>query len=856
VGVEGEDAEPVAGKLDLFWGGLDINGSQYWQEYIRVHPAGYPTHVPRKVTEEDAVSIKDGTVNLSNPQVPLGAVAMARGTEAPERIDPARWREMNRVPREEEFRRMCVSDLRDEHRVAFSTEFDTAGEVEPVRFLAWKLEGETEPLSIEPFDAYLAEARSYYEELLEGIEIETPDTHLNAAFNSAVVNMDYGYEQPAWFEGVHEWNGYFSVNYQISAAICLGQLDRAREALLFFGERPRGPGGVYRPDGSLCSHNNPLDGMPYYVLQLYRYWRANGDDELMERVWEKTCDNFEEMLDKRDPDGDLLLNWHAGCNVFLYQADHLNLPGTAASPSIMATGMLEMMAQMAEAQGEADRAETWRRRAAYMRREIIRRLWLEKERRLTSGVDEQGLVQRAAYYTDFVFPILYSGLPREYGRRSLEALNETLWIGDHLLRTGNYRPDYFGNNAVHPTAMCEGAEAYFEAGRARRGWALLHGTALSATVLTDSPGAFPEYCTTTGYGLPDWIFGNDTGTYIRAVVGGLFGFERTEPDRLLAWRPTIPGQWESAQLRLDGVKISIEGRAGHRRYELELPAAQAVECRLPLFGRRVENIVDVDGQPIPHEEEDGFARLNLPASEHHVVNVRSSAADESESDSLEEQSAGPAFDITGSRTAARPAELPGKREPVDLTPWLNAERLTSINHGAPCVFDFSDDLEEDGRFSIGGTAFTVRPAGKNMVRVEVGHLVRSTEGFESLDYPDEVSFPIGEMASGVELLIGADCRCRLTDMEIGAVELLYADGYTEGVPLIYGENVDCSLLPFATGLTRRELSHDIVTEFPIAPGAFAVPADDTRVLESVEVRIIAADASAGILGMNLVRPLR
>ena len=76
--------------------------------------------------------------------------------------------------------------------------------------------------------------------------------------------------------------------------------------------------------------------------------------------------------------GDLLLNWHMSSNAFLYQSDHLSLPGAAASPSLMAIGMLSWMADLAEAVGEPEPARPWRRRADYMRREVVRRLWLEK----------------------------------------------------------------------------------------------------------------------------------------------------------------------------------------------------------------------------------------------------------------------------------------------------------------------------------------------------------------------------------------------------------------------------------------------------------------------------------------------
>ncbi len=855
VDVEGDPANAVKGALDLYWGGLDINPTQYWQEYLRVHPQGYPYHVPRPVSAEDRVSIADGTVTLANSQVPVGAAATALPAVDPQPVDPTVWKQLIAVDGEAELEavhaQLAKETVRNEHRVAFCYDFDTAGTVEPVRLLSWKVAAGSEPLAIARFDAYLADAQSYYDKLLDTVQIDTPDTYLNTAFNAALVNLDYVYEAPAWFEGVHEWNGYFSVNYQISAAISLGQLDRAREALLYFGERPDGPGGVYRPDGSLCDHNNALDGLTYYVLQLYRYWIATGDLETLGRVWDKTVANFERLLQERDPDGDLLLNWHASCNVFLYQADHLSLPGAAASPSIFATGMLEWMADMADAlagsggSSRPSQAAAWRRRAAYMRREIVRRLWLSEESRFTSGIDAQGLVQKAAYYTDFVFPILYSRIPREYTLKSLDALDRTLWIGDHLLRTGNYQPDFFGNNAVHPTAMCEGAEAYFKAGRAERGWALLHGTALCATVLTDSPGQFPEYCTTTGYGLPDWIFGNDIGTYIRAVVGGLFGFERTAAGQPLAWNPCLPAEWETASLRLGSISMAMTGRAGERSYKLTLPEPQAVRLRLPLFGHHVDALVNDQGRALACESDGLFATVQLPVAKHHAITIRSTATAVPEQ--VDQADPSESLDVPDG-----PLTIEGPRHTLDLTNLFNAEALPPVNQGVPCSFDFSRDLDGNGCFAIGDTAFVIRPNGKNMVRIEVGKLVRDTTGFEPTDAPDAVTIPVGQAVNGIEFLCAGECRCRLTDMTVGAITLRYANGTETVEPLIVGKNVDCSHLPFAQAVHRRALSCDPVTEFSINPAAFAIPADPSRTLAAVEIRIIAADASIGLLAANVI----
>jgi len=165
------------------------------------------------------------------------------------------------------------------------------------------------------------------------------------------------------------------------------------------------------------------------------------------------------------------------------------------------------------------------------------------------------------------------------------------------------------------------------------------------------------------------------------VVGGLFGFERTAADRPLSWSPCLPAQWEAASLRLGETTMSAEGRAGGRRYELRLPAPQPVECRLPLFGHRIDRIVDAQGKPMPHEVDGPFVTLQLPASSRHTIVVHSTAVGPSE----------PVPAASEEPVRKPSATIGGRREAFHLGPWLNADQLKTVNHGAPCVLDFRLD---------------------------------------------------------------------------------------------------------------------------------------------------------------------
>ena len=84
-------------------------------------------------------------------------------------------------------------------------------------------------------------------------------------------------------------------------------------------------------------------------------------------------------------------------------------------------------------------------------------------------------------------------------------------------------------------------------------------------------------------------------------------------------------------------------------------------------------------------------------------------------------------------------------------------------------------------------------------------------------------------------------------MEVGEVECRYADGRTEKIPLIVGEQLDCTLSPYATQTTvlkmakgRGGLSKHL--------SAWSIATDPTRVTEFVTVRMNSYDVSGRHIG--------
>ncbi len=405
----------------------------------------------------------------------------------------------------------------------------------------------------------ISESCKYYADMLAPYGISTPGQILDAGFMTAIVNLDCIYNAgKAWFEGIHWWPAYWTNNYQISAAVSLNQLEKARMAFRFFSTKE---GGLCTP---LTSSGQPADypaedGMPYYIYELSQYIDCTGDTSLLNEIWPALAKGIDRVWKVRDDNHNGLLNWHMGCNAFLYQADHLALPGDAASPSLMMAAMLEKAAVLAEFIGKKSEAEKWRNLSEKMYELLIPALWNKKSGVFYSHVDQQNIAHLCHYYTDMVFPGLYTDLPEVYGWQSLDYLKQSLCFESNsginhdtllLMRVGDLKPTVFGSDNVMPVQMAEAARAFFKTGDNSTGFRMLEAVALAGTINTEAPGNFPERMNDYGKGEANYLFGNPIGSFIHGVVNGLFGLALVKEGSALEWSPAFPDDWERAQLKL------------------------------------------------------------------------------------------------------------------------------------------------------------------------------------------------------------------------------------------------------------------------------------------------------------------
>jgi len=409
--------------------------------------------------------------------------------------------------------------------------------------------------TIDEAEVYLRISRKRYENLLDRCATEVPSSMLKAGIMASVMNFEDVRCTDGWLEMRQWWLSYITNNYQIGAAVALGDYECAKKALLFFGLQEGGYVLLLADGKSVPPYRNAFDGLLYYIPQLYRYTMQTGDFSVFEQVYGNVTMMIDKMEEFRIQDSDGLFSYRLGCNMFMYQADHIGMPGASASASLMMAHCYNLFARLCHMQNRTAQAQRYQSKAESLNQAISRRLWDEKRGCFYSHIDLQGQAHKANYYTDLVFPQLYSDLPLAYRYQSLDSLKQRLVFpskttGLPLMQVGDFKPTIFSNDNVMPTQIAEVCIALLQTGDIELALGLLESVSLAATVYTDSPGSMPERMSDEGRGEPNYKLGNGIASFIQCYIIGLFGLYRDECGRCLHVEPAFPDDWDSASLHL------------------------------------------------------------------------------------------------------------------------------------------------------------------------------------------------------------------------------------------------------------------------------------------------------------------
>jgi hypothetical protein len=724
-------------------------------------------------------------------------------------------------------------------------------------------------------DREINREKQRFEKLLAACPSDVPDNILDLALKHAVLNMDYLYTGSAWFEGGHWWNSYFTNNNQISAAIALMDFSKARNALLYFGLKEKGYGviladGQLDPNGTFSDGREDFlayDGIPYYLHQLYEYVDATGDTGLFDVVCENVIKMIESLELSRMNNG--LYSWHRACNMFLYQADHLQLPGASSSVSLMMAGIYKKLSVLLGKTGKNRQALLYIKKSENILAKTIAKLWDKERKFFVSHEDWQGHKHFGHYYTDLVFPALYTDLPPEYAERSLDHLKRTLFIkadsGNLLMRVGDLKPSLFGNDNVMPTQMAETARAFAKYGEAAVCGELLKSIALAATVYTEAPGSFPERLSDDGKGEYNYMFGNPAGAYIYAYICGLFGIRAGDYGKCLYVSPAFPPDWDKAELQLlyGGLKYRRSGKV----LEYYINADQRFKtvifsvCLDP-----IENLdISINGKAGEYTVEHRLTRdvvsiridqqFLVSGGEYRVriIPLYRKIAEIEKNECGDGPAHKPCDSISGKNLSW---ELLSSK-PLDMDHLLINETIRASsawrqdNEYKPC---FSGIDRNSNIMEIAGGSFKIIPAENGtgylkFLRVAFGYsdpITGFTRHFN--DCSNHARIPVRRQVKKIFFFMMTEADARLTYSKIGYMCFAYSDGSTVYMDLVQGKNISSLIEPFAA---------DAVAIVPAKESAdcgfiLAMDGDNSKTLSYIDIDINTSDADVAIFAVNIL----
>lgn len=702
--------------------------------------------------------------------------------------------------------------------------------------------------------AAIASERAYYDSLLGIAHAKTPSAVLDAGFSCNIAEHDRGYVENAWYEGVHWWNCYWTNNYQISAAVSLGQYERAARALRFFGGNESGyacTDASGRCIKKLYNHKcgrelRGYDGIPYYLYQLAQYTDATGDLSVFLDIYDNIRLTLADMELARFNAETGLYNFHTHCNAFMYQADHIGMPGSATAISLMMAGGFDSLAGLCETAGLGDDAAEYRRRAEALRANAVRYLWNSREGRFYSHLDYQNRLHSASYYTDYIFPALYSGLGGDYAAGPLKRVKSALMYvspatGLPMLRVGDFMPSIFGNDNPMPTQQCEAARAF--AGRGESGLAcgMLEAAALASTIFTESPGSSPERFSDDGKGEANYLFGNPCGSFIHAFVAGLFGVRVCDLGKTLEIAPSFPAGWTGAEIALpyagysyrlnDGIlTLDIQNGGG---CESVLVTLRHCGCSTPeVAGGRLADM-SVCGN--------GETAIRIGAAAGHVrLSLRTAGYPPEE-----------AYTLGHDRSVAPEPFTAAASSFIDVPDNAGSAHVCSAwRTGDDFVIRLRADGFDGDLYRAGGCLFRTSRADGNTVHVcRISGGVSDTETGEITQppYPSEVCMKVGAAAAAVALFYVPELASRLTGDTVGRIILAYADGGEAIVPLADGVNMSSVYKNSAEGTIRVALGNGTGEDKACV---LALPCDRGRILDRITISLDTADAELALIAAS------
>jgi glycogen debranching enzyme len=295
------------------------------------------------------------------------------------------------------------------------------------------------------------------------------------------------------------------------------------------------------------------DTTPYWLVALWRYWRASGDTALLEDLWPAAERAYRWCL-TRETDGDGIIENGPG-NLGAIEVGAL---GEGIHQDIYLAAVwieaLEAMREMAPAMGQSDLAREATALHERASATLHARYWRESDGHhafgiLTSGRTNDNLTVWPA--TAAAFGLLDS-VRADRTLTKLATDSITADWGARILSTGSplYDPMHYNNGAVWPFVTGFVIWGQYHYRRPWSGYGLVD--ALKQVTFDWARGRHPELLSGRFYrpldtAVPQQFFA--TSMLLSPVVMGLVGWEPDAPDGRARLAPQIPPHWDRVAIR-------------------------------------------------------------------------------------------------------------------------------------------------------------------------------------------------------------------------------------------------------------------------------------------------------------------
>jgi hypothetical protein len=491
------------------------------------------------------------------------------------------------------------------------------------------------------------EKSSHKERLLsEQLSIRTPNTLLNQAFQWAKVAVDdafvcnpqlgcglvagYGLsgksERPgfAWYFGGDTFFNSWAIN-------SYGSFDVTRQGLALIRENQREDGKIMHELSQGAGFISWFDEYPYgyyhaetspyFIISMNDFLKSSGDMNFIKESWPSLKKAYQYVLNA-DTDGDgLMENTVAGLAALELGAFLKNTKSDIYLSALSAEAhrVFSQLALLMKDETLSNRAENTFARALKALRE---KFWVEEKKRYAHAVttEDKPLLETTVWP---FMPLFFRHLPPERADYVLDLFASSEMSTDWGVRSlspesSYYDPQNYNYGTVWPFLTGYACLAEYNYGRSLSGYSHLMSLARNSFIgsLGDCDELFSgEFFTPLETSVPHQIF--SSSPVITCLVRGLLGLEANAMNREIQFSPSLPGRWDSVEVRnfrvgKDVFHFGLQRSVGRLALQIEPQAKESYHLHFSPslgFGSRV-NSVRVNGEEMEFstEEEKGEAR--------------------------------------------------------------------------------------------------------------------------------------------------------------------------------------------------------------------------------------------------------